>query len=72
MIAKLILSKIALASMFLFMTMSAEASISNKYKKKPSKRPDKTVGVPLDGGLLALLAGGGVAYFAARNRRNKA
>ncbi len=28
-----------------------------------------TTGVPLDGGLLALLAGAGVAYFAARKKK---
>jgi hypothetical protein len=28
-----------------------------------------TVGVPLDGGLLALLAGAGIVYFAARKKR---
>jgi len=29
------------------------------------------VGAPLDGGLLALLAGAGIAYFGARNNRRK-
>ena len=28
-----------------------------------------TVGVPLDGGLLTLLAGAGIAYFAARKKK---
>ncbi len=29
----------------------------------------QTTGVPLDGGILALLAGGAVAYFAARKKK---
>lgn len=29
------------------------------------------VGVPLDGGLLALLAGAGITYFAARRKKKK-
>ena len=30
-----------------------------------------TVGVPLDGGLLTILAGAGIAYFAARKNKRK-
>ncbi|HYW97059.1 MAG TPA: hypothetical protein VE870_15810 [Bacteroidales bacterium] len=30
---------------------------------------NQTTGVPLDGGLLALLAGAGIAYFAARKKK---
>lgn len=50
----------------------------NKNKPKTeSNRTDPTaqvangVGVPLDGGLLALLAGAGVAYFAARRKKKE-
>ncbi len=32
----------------------------------------QTTGVPLDGGLLALLAGGAIAYFAARKKKKNA
>ncbi len=31
--------------------------------------PKNTTGVPLDGGLLALLAGAGITYFAARKKK---
>lgn len=31
--------------------------------------PQSTVGVPLDGGLLAILAGAGIAYFSARKKK---
>ncbi len=31
--------------------------------------PNTAVGVPLDGGLLAILAGAGIAYFAARKKK---
>lgn len=35
-------------------------------------RPSNTVGVPLDGGLLAILAGAGAAYYTARSsKKNK-
>ncbi len=30
---------------------------------------NQTTGVPLDGGLLAILAGAGITYFAARKRK---
>lgn len=33
--------------------------------------PGNTVAVPLDGGLLAILAGAGLAYFAARSKKKK-
>lgn len=56
-----------LSMMLLFFVASADAALSNK-----PRRPNKTVAVPLDGGLLALLAGGGIAYFATRNRKKKA
>jgi hypothetical protein len=31
--------------------------------------PNNAVGVPLDGGLLAILAGAGIAYFSARKKK---
>ncbi len=31
--------------------------------------PNNAVGVPLDGGLLAILAGAGIAYFTARKKK---
>ena len=31
-----------------------------------------SVGAPLDGGLLAILAGAGIAYFAARKKKRQA
>ena len=37
---------------------------------KPADPPN-TVAVPLDGGLLAILAGAGLAYFAARSKKRK-
>jgi hypothetical protein len=33
--------------------------------------PGNTVAVPLDGGLLAILAGAGLGYFAARSKKKK-
>jgi hypothetical protein len=34
-------------------------------------RPADPVGVPLDGGLLAILAGAGLAYYTARSKKRK-
>ncbi len=39
------------------------------HKVEDWKGGKKTTGVPLDGGLLALLAGAGVTYFAARKKK---
>lgn len=35
------------------------------------KPANPTVAVPLDGGLLAILAGAGLGYFAARSKKKK-
>ncbi len=34
-------------------------------------RPADPVGIPLDGGLLAILAGAGLAYYTARSKKRK-
>lgn len=42
------------------------------FERKYSEREcdtDKSVGAPLDGGLLVLLAGGGIAYFTRRKKK---
>ncbi len=36
---------------------------------KSCDSPKNTTGVPLDGGLLALLAGAGITYFTARKKK---
>jgi UDP-N-acetylmuramyl pentapeptide phosphotransferase/UDP-N-acetylglucosamine-1-phosphate transferase len=52
----------------------AVSSLANKHKVKYKPAKEKqhkgAIGAPLDGGLLALLAAGGVAYYVGR-KRNK-
>ncbi len=58
-----ILLKISLSLLFL-------AGISSDlFARIEPANPDNVVGIPLDGGLLAVLAGAGIAYFAARKRK---
>ena len=49
------------------------AGNKNKPKTEGNRavQPSNGIGVPLDGGLLALLAGAGVAYFAARRKKKE-
>ena len=49
----------------------AVSSLGDKVKDKPAKEKQHkgAIGAPLDGGLLALLAAGGVAYYVGRKRK---
>lgn len=43
----------------------------NRHQVSQGQGQGGAVGAPLDGGLLALLAGAGITYFAARKKKKK-